>query len=157
MNEASGLWRLDSENESMIESGNGIHIASVQNEDDARRIVACVNACSGISNEELEAIAQDDSTDALNELLVQRDELLAAIEPLAELCDNLCRWDRRFDDALDAVDAAVAKAKGEQKPIDQCAECKSMSPVTTSMCKKCEDATPAFTEAAISFLKGSAK
>jgi hypothetical protein len=106
-------------------------------------------------------LSQEAIDEALMEYIAfvekQRDELLSAIEPLAELCDNLCRWDRRFDDALDAVDAAVAKAKGEQKPIDQCAECKSMSPVTTSMCKKCEDATPAFTEAAINFLKGSAK
>ena len=42
----------------------------------------------------------------------QRDDLLAAIEPLAELCDQLCRWDRRFDDALDVVDEAIAIVKG---------------------------------------------
>jgi hypothetical protein len=49
--------------------------------------------------------------EAISDLIKQRDELLSAIEPLAELCDNLCRWDRRFDEALDVVDAAIASVK----------------------------------------------
>lgn len=73
---------------------------------------------------ENDAIAARQNTDLLAQAYItlqvenlrlteQRDELLAAIEPLAELCDQLCRWDRRFDDVLDAVDAAIASVKGQ--------------------------------------------
>ncbi len=46
-------------------------------EDDAKRIVACVNACSGISNKQLKALEVETHQDYLNDLLTQRDELLA--------------------------------------------------------------------------------
>lgn len=50
-----------------ITSNNGMYfVAEVTDEDDARRIVACVNACAGISNERLAGgvIASRHLTDA---------------------------------------------------------------------------------------------
>jgi hypothetical protein len=80
----------------------------------ARRIAACVNACRGINTTALEYRAHllkaEDCT--LRVLREQRDELLAALTALVALCDEHCRWDRRFDDALDAADEAVTNAKG---------------------------------------------
>ena len=49
---------------------------------------------------------------ALKDALRQRDELLAALEGLAAKADDLCGWDRQFDEVLDAADAAIASAKG---------------------------------------------
>lgn len=49
--------------------------------DNARRIVACVNACQGIPTKRLEAGAADVLADSL-ELKEQRDELLAKLESL---------------------------------------------------------------------------
>ena len=49
---------------------------------------------------------------AIDELKKQRDELLAALEGLAAKADDLCGWDRQFDEVLDAADAAIASAKG---------------------------------------------
>ena len=53
-----------------------------------RRVIACVNACEGFSDEELEgANLFTDSIESLHEILAtrrQRDELLAALEGLLE-------------------------------------------------------------------------
>ena len=57
----------------------------LNNRSDARRIVACVNACAGIGTEELEAFAGDPSilmraaVPALADAIAQRDELAAAL------------------------------------------------------------------------------
>ena len=83
----------------------------------------------------------------------QRDALLVALERLANKADELCRWDRRFDDVLDAADAAIASVKGDKT----CIECKSLSPSTPEECQRCEEDTPAFTEVVISMMKGGAK
>ena len=104
------------------------HIAEVGSEDDetvipdANRIVACVNACAGISNEML-------SDDCFNKMrcdrdanLSQRDELLAALEGLIaivgdsygvsgyHLNGDVAEWDE-FEEVANAWDA-IAKAKG---------------------------------------------
>lgn len=52
--------------------------------DNARRIVACVNACAGICTEALEDFAKTDRFDGptYDDLTQQRDELLAALESL---------------------------------------------------------------------------
>jgi hypothetical protein len=105
-------------------------------------------------------LSQEAIDEALMEYIAlvekQRDSLLAALSALIDM-DVSYQRGPVVERAVETARSAIASVKGESKPIDQCAECKSMSPVTTSMCKKCEDATPAFTEAAINFLKGSAK
>lgn len=69
----------------------------------ARRIVACVNACSGLPTEELERIATRAPFTAYAELKQQRDELLEALK-FAQmlLADNGI--------TSSVVDKAIAKA-----------------------------------------------
>jgi hypothetical protein len=68
----------------VLASMNDIHIACKPN---AERIVACVNACAGISTEELEEVIFKQRVDAvfaremaIGNLADQRDELLDALE-----------------------------------------------------------------------------
>lgn len=89
--------------EPWVANGNGIHsgvhcVALTQaweapiRQEDARRIVACVNACKGISTEELERLCQLtpmlfsewlNTPDPVHDKVVQqRDELLAAAKNL---------------------------------------------------------------------------
>lgn len=87
-----GDWTIEARS---IISGFMVDIANLSfSEQDARRIVACVNACAGISNEVLEAPdysvkAEFDSLDAQIQGRVkaetQRDELLAVLKLFADL------------------------------------------------------------------------
>ena len=82
------------------------------NEANARRIVACVNACVWIPTEQLEAIGQLTETgfslQGLANLKQQRDELLAAV--LAVCCDPEGRVVIRGSDGDRAVlQTALAK------------------------------------------------
>lgn len=55
-------------------------------------------------------------TDAIAELEQLRrknNNMLEALEGLTSKADELCRWDRRFDDVLDAADSAIASVKGQ--------------------------------------------
>ena len=63
-------------------------------EETSRRIVACVNACEGISTENLEYnLPVKELAQQYNKVIRQRDELLAALERIAstEIADAL--WD----------------------------------------------------------------
>lgn len=60
--------------------------------EDARRIVACVNACAGIP------------TEALPNLLEQRNQLLEALEAAAKWVGD--------NETIELIDAAIASAKG---------------------------------------------
>ncbi|WP_439829962.1 hypothetical protein [Aeromonas veronii] len=101
------------------------HIAEIGSEDDeavipdARRIVACVNACRGLPTDELE---QKGLVAAVGTQLLeadqQRDELLTALEALAECyCEagnELSKSERAhhravYRDALSAIEKAKAK------------------------------------------------
>lgn len=87
---------------------------------DARRIVACVNACRGISTEQLEAVSHfgivgAQTTDKLA-LIKQRDDLLAAIEVAngklraATMCHpNAVAF--LVEEAFQTTEAAIAKVK----------------------------------------------
>lgn len=82
----------------------------------ARRIVACVNACHNLSNDELE---QKGLVTAISARFLaaerSRDELLAALEGCVQ---QLSAWmrdhghDLATQDAVSAARAAIAKAKG---------------------------------------------
>ena len=100
-------------------------LAIMYEEADARRIVACVNACAGISTENLEDnVPIKELARRYNETLKQRDELLAALEQFAT-------WGRMqhkaqskgghatFDmlllkDEIDLAEAAIASVKGQK-------------------------------------------
>ena len=79
-----GNWRVMAADEN-----GGYTLADMccdDQEANARRIVACVNACAGLSNEFLSVATRDDYAMRLvleaDEMRRQRDELLAALRPL---------------------------------------------------------------------------
>ena len=90
---------------SLVESMNRI--------EDARRIVACVNACAGLPTEKLESSPPGGILNGVAGLIAQRNELLAALEIIAAseefhgdsfVCD--------FGTLQGVARAAIAKAKG---------------------------------------------
>ncbi|MFQ2035205.1 hypothetical protein ACK35Y_20045 [Aeromonas veronii] len=103
------------------------HIAEIGSEDDeavipdARRIVACVNACHGLPTEELE---QKGLVAAVGTQLLdveqQRDELLSLAERLVRWdidhpvdCDNGYAGLKALDELIRDNKAAIVKIKGE--------------------------------------------
>ena len=84
-------------------------------EANARRIVACVNACEGISTENLEdnrpvklAIQQ------YNNVVKQRDELLKALMLAESVYRQNCVNEGEPSSVLDAMQAAILKATGKK-------------------------------------------
>lgn len=76
----------------------------------ARRIVACVNACAGLSNEFLSVATRDDYAMRLvleaDEMRRQRDELLAALRPLITQRMGA-------EQIREGIQRAIASVKGE--------------------------------------------
>ena len=119
-----GPWRIDDVGVGFeIAAGNEV-VAQVQQvygdhthkirRGNARRIVACVNACEGISAENLEENKPIiELARAYNVSLRQRDDLLAALRSAVNdadgwgLADDECGW-------LPIARAAIARATGEQ-------------------------------------------
>jgi hypothetical protein len=84
-------------------------------EANARRIVACVNACAGIETMILE-MDTPKFVAMLRERIEyrkQRADLFESLVALSATVSTLCSWDRRFDEVLDAADAAVARSKAD--------------------------------------------
>lgn len=93
----------------------------------ACRIVACVNACAGISTENLEDnLPIKELARRYNETLKQRDELLAALENIVEMNPALPMG------MMEAAESAIASVKGPwccekgqsqgKQVCDECAE-----------------------------------
>jgi hypothetical protein len=83
----------------------------------ARRIVACVNACAGIDTEYLEAMRNTtilkNSEGKYKELLQQRDELLAALKGLIEFAEPYFDKDGfGYVGKLETAKKCIAKAEG---------------------------------------------
>ena len=80
-------------------------------EANARRIVACVNACAGISTENLEDnVPVKELARRYNEIFKQRDVMLAALERLSlYVAHNGDDWVQR------EARAAIASVEGETK------------------------------------------
>ena len=94
-------------------------LASEEGKDNARRIVACVNACRGLPTDELEqkGIVAAAGTQLLD-VEQQRDELLTVLEALAECyCEagnELSKSDRAhhcavYRDVLSSIEKTKAK------------------------------------------------
>ena len=79
-----------------------------RSEANARRIVACVNACAGISTELLECPGGNVAKVA-GRLMKQRDELLAALTEIAEL--DILKYHHAYAIAEDAIEE-LTKARG---------------------------------------------
>ena len=98
-----------------------------------RRIVACVNACAGVSNGELAMTTMSVVLARINEAEQQRDELLAALEEAKSVLSSIntgrqhkveveddepAFWQRNEwvtwakGEILPMIEAAIAKAKG---------------------------------------------
>lgn len=106
-----------------IATEGAIAFGAVYSADDARRIVACVNACRGLSTDELvqHGLVSAVGTELL-ELEQQRDELLAALQGMIDIANDsqgvagyhlngeVADWGE-FEEWQAACDA-IAKAKG---------------------------------------------
>ena len=117
-----GPWKTEREGIHALIRGGDATIVAVRHrlpadvhEANARRIVACVNACEGISTENLEdnrpvkwVIQQ------YNNVVKQRDELLKALMLAESVYRQNCVNEGEPSSVLDAMQAAILKATGEQ-------------------------------------------
>lgn len=107
-----GLTADAGETIASVMGGNTSGPHFVQSDDEceanARRIVACVNACAGISTENLEEnLPVKELARRYNETLKQRDELLYALERIAA-----GPGDNRLLTAIQWAKDAIEKVKG---------------------------------------------
>ena len=92
----------------------------IYGEANARRITACVNACAGISTENLEDnVPIKELARRYNETLKQRDELLAALERFMDSHEECTDFDGFAAQIVSMADyhqaqEAIARVKGEQ-------------------------------------------
>ena len=118
-------WAQDTPHGHLVIDGTGYLVADCARPEDARRIVACVNACEEISTEQLEVwvCMSRPILQSLKELKAeadreakQRDELLEAAIEAERVIEILwaSHHANRADAALDALRAAIAKATGDQ-------------------------------------------
>lgn len=109
------------------DSDNTVAVVWYHNLANARRLVACWNACEGLSTEALEidgnlANGWRLASYAMRDAIAQRDELLAALRDArrwigdGDLSDGLSRehWTPEYIKAVDSIDAAIAKATGQE-------------------------------------------
>jgi hypothetical protein len=87
-------------------------------EANARRLVACWNACEGLSTEALERMGTLDRArvqlDAIrSQAIAQRDELLAVVQELEESASYWSEYDVPLG-IVDRLRAAIAKVTGQK-------------------------------------------
>ena len=111
----------DKLNGDLIVRAFGDQVNDVDGVANARRIVACVNACAGMQTESLESgdlIAAHRAV--INAVTKQRDELLAALDEYINAADNIMSPKDdddvsamiRFGEADKTAREAIARAKG---------------------------------------------
>ena len=126
------LCPVDSEGMSLLTvvEHEGVKFAAVYSDDDARRFMACWNACEGLHTESLERgpSLADQLVDVLNErdsLRAVNAELIKALERSADALDRLTdkvdgtgfSSSDEFNNALDEIDlgrAAIASARKQE-------------------------------------------
>jgi hypothetical protein len=104
--------RIESKEEHGWANGGWI-IAEVFGDDasaNARRVVACVNACAGVHENYLQAVIEEGGA---AKFFTQRDELLVALETLFEAYQKAVASSDWDVDAGRIATAAIAKAKGK--------------------------------------------
>jgi hypothetical protein len=85
-----GAWLDDERGFGVITDQRGYVVATANRPQDSRRIVACVNACDGISTENLEDnLPVKELALRYNEIIKQRDSLLTALAQIANDVRNL--------------------------------------------------------------------
>ena len=135
-------WRIDDERDTYTkglhicgdadDETNGCGIAGIwidgeldhdTQHENARRIVSCVNACAGSTNEELKLIEENGGIDVaaimrwdnVRNLVKERDDLQARLDRLLVSVDAASNWIRNCSTPLDAareLELAAAKARG---------------------------------------------
>ena len=106
-------WSYGEDNDGWYVSTGDTQLAHGMTEADARRIVACVNACKGIDTDSLEADGYGDDWAEIGrqriEILEQHDELLAALQVVQPILDKAFEYDGDVFGMLhnDAVDADI--------------------------------------------------
>ncbi len=117
-----GPWEQETPHGHLVIDRAGNLVADCARPEDARRIVACVNACEGISTEQL------DSWLCMSRPILQSmKELKAEADREAKQCDDLLRLLKEARRTLEMwkdvaaavslcadIDAAIARATGEQ-------------------------------------------
>lgn len=109
------LCPVDAEDMSILTvvDHEGVKFAAVYHSEDARRLVACWNACLGMSTAGVETVANlggiENKLRVTSELVRRRDELLVALKELVQVAAHL--------DACQATvemsRAAIAKAEAK--------------------------------------------
>ena len=105
------------------------HFGPISNHDDARRIVACVNACEGIPTDDLEDAKLIPMLDSYGVAIQQRDHLQAQVDELLAVLVNAkeslehcydvtdwpCNGSTDQDKAIAMAEASIKKITGETK------------------------------------------
>ena len=85
-------WSYGEDNDGWYVEKDGLQIAHGLSEEDARRIVACVNACAGLPTEVLERYKLGVIGVDYKSTKQQRDELLAALERSLESFEYIAKY-----------------------------------------------------------------
>lgn len=90
MNHTPEPWAIDTgETYTVIHAGNKLIVSfrepGIVTAANAKRIVACVNSCKGVSNEWLQSHSVQARIDEIAELKQQRDQLLEALQDIAQM------------------------------------------------------------------------
>lgn len=110
----------------VLPEGHATKVIRGNTEDDARRIVACVNACVGWETSQLEAMEMGSLRESLLRVMDQRDQLLEALHDAATSLETIQLRSFGEDSFLDSkpemrsyagsraavAREAIAKAKG---------------------------------------------
>lgn len=101
-------WAVAPEGRFQKVEGNGYPVAEMWLSDgnhkaNARRIVACVNACAGLPTEELENVKQIDIASTRKQMREQRDELANLLREVIGITPPNTSWEERAKTALAKV------------------------------------------------------
>ena len=101
-------WRIGAMESGLvaIDGADGSEVTGFINPEDARRIIACLQSCSGIPTEQLEAYPG-----AVLRVMQQRDELLVALENGRRFIDLISPFE---GDVTRQIDKAIASVKGQK-------------------------------------------
>jgi len=114
-------WEGDNRGHGVITDVFGNTVATANKQNDASRIVACVNACDGISTEVLEKFGFGNALKIpknVRNLERQKNELLAALEALQDIgClePGLIGSGGGIEEAQEKARTAIDHAKGSKK------------------------------------------
>lgn len=114
-------WSYGEDNDGWYVEKDGLQIAHGLSEEDARRIVACVNACAGLPTEVLERYKLGVIGVDYKSTKQQRDELLAALERSLESFEYIAKYGNSCGHSqlrIPDLKAVIASVKVKQNAAD---------------------------------------